>query len=557
MYIRETMKDALNSYYRSIHINDFSSYIKSDFRDNTLFDVSEERATKNIKESHAMLDQIFAWLKLPDISWEEEIELEICKDFCQYIIRNAEYYWYKFNLTHNTTPLPYVIKRLETYPLDSLESLNTYIGLLSQFPQKLSEMVDKMRGQEKRGILLPKAQLSICVQMIESLMQPDASLLHPTNRANLAISISTEDNYRISEAISALNTALESTLGYLNTEYNSAKKNVKPGLCNIDGGLEYYKQQIITYTSYDISPEELHRIGLRELDVTKSTMQDIIKQLGYDMDIPEFEQYLSEKRICFDNTPAELQARFDAAQEKITPRLKDFFGRAPRAGCRCQALPKNKESTTSWGYYSVPIGEETEGVFYYSAAELDIRSQIRTAAIVAHELLPGHHFQTNLISEDDNLPEICREHFNTAYADGWAEYSADLVHEMGVYDLYDLYGRYVWDMVLCCRLVVDTGLNALGWSIEQASAFMKENTILTDSEIFTETLRYSVDMPAQALAYKFGSLKMHEFRNKAESALGSKFDIKAYHNEVLRYGSAPLNILERIVDHYIAEAAIR
>ena len=195
--------------------------------------------------------------------------------------------------------------------------------------------------------------------------------------------------------------------------------------------------------------------------------------------------------------------------------------------------------------------EEKEGVFYYSAAELERRSQIRTAAIVAHELLPGHHFQTNLIAEDESLPLICREHFNTAYADGWAEYAADLAGEMGVYDLYDLYGRYVWDLVLCCRLAVDTGLNAMGWSMEKARSFMKENTNLTETEIHMETLRYSVDMPAQALAYKYGSLKMHEFRERSQRILKDRFDVRAYHEEILRYGSAPLHILEKIVDHYI------
>ena len=145
-----------------------------------------------------------------------------------------------------------------------------------------------------------------------------------------------------------------------------------------------------------------------------------------DYDLKEFQNYLQKNHICYDNTPQELQHRFDTVQRKIEPKIEDFFLRRPKAGCRCQALPSNKEGTTSWGYYSVPIGEEKEGVFYYSAAELDKRSQIRTAAIVAHELIPGHHFQINLIAEDESLPLICREHFNTAYADGWAEYAADL-----------------------------------------------------------------------------------------------------------------------------------
>ncbi len=553
MYIRDEFRRRMDRFYHSIHINDFSSFIKSDFRDDTLFDLSEERARSNGEESRALLAEIEGWRTLPDLSWEEEIELDIVEDFCRYILRNSEYFLYKFNLTHNTTPLPYVVKRLETFPLENKNDLDFYMMLLGQFPEKLAGMVEKMKKQEAHGILLPEEQMSICIHLIESLFQGEGSLLLPWQRSGVTLAISDEDRARISAAVAALNTALEEVMHYLKEEYNRSGKPAVPGLCNIPGGLEYYRQQIITYTSYAADPAELHAIGLRELEVTREKMRAIIRQLGYDMDLKEFEQLLKEKRICFDDTPEQLQQRFDTVQAKIEPKLQEFFLRQPKARCRSERLPAAKEKTTSWGYYSVPIGEEKEGVFWYSAAELDSRSQIRTAAIVGHELLPGHHFQTNLISEDESLPEISQQHFNTAYADGWAEYSADLVHEMGVYDLYDLYGRYVWDMVLCCRLVVDTGLNAMGWEIEKARAFMRENTILTDSEIFTETLRYSVDMPAQALAYKFGSLKMHELRDKAEAALGDRFDIRAYHDEVLRYGSAPLNVLEKIVDHYIAE----
>lgn len=552
MQIRKAIRSRMDQYYHSIHINDFSSFIKSDFRDEMLFDLSEERAERNAEESRTLLEEISVWRKLDDLSWEEEIELDIVEDFCRYILRNSEYFWYKFNLTHNTTPLPYVVKRLETFPLEQKNDLEFYIMLLEQFPQKLAGMVEKLRGQEERGILLPAEQLNICFHLIESLIQGDDSLLKPWHRDGVTLTFSENERDRIHGAVNALNEALGSVLRYLQEEYNKEGKAATPGLCHISGGMDYYRQQIITYTSYALDPAELHAIGLRELENTRGKMLAIIRQLGYDMELKEFEQMLQEKRICFDDTPQQLQQRFDSVQAKIEPKLSAYFLHEPEAGCRCQRLPASKEKTTSWGYYSVPIGEEKEGVFWYSAAELESRSQIRTAAIVAHELLPGHHFQTNLLSEDKSLPEISQQHFNTAYADGWAEYSADLVGEMGVYDLYDLYGRYVWDMVLCCRLVVDTGLNAMGWEMEKARDFMKKYTILTDSEIFTETLRYSVDMPAQALAYKFGSLKMHELRRKAEHALGDRFDIRAYHDEVLRYGSAPLNVLEKIVDHYIA-----
>jgi len=151
------------------------------------------------------------------------------------------------------------------------------------------------------------------------------------------------------------------------------------------------------------------------------------------------------------------------------------------------------------------------------------------------------------------MPKICNSHFNTAFADGWAEYSADLANEMGLYNDYDLYGRYLWDLVLCTRLVVDTGLNALGWTMDRAREFMRQNTTLTETEIFTESLRYAVDMPGQALAYKMGSLKMHELRRKAEMTLKDNFNIKDYHEAILQLGSVPLNILEKNINRFLTD----
>ena len=552
MRIKPEIRTALDNLYARVHINDFSSFIKSDFRDDMLFDLSEARAEKNYALCQDLLNQIIAWRRQPDTTAEELIILAVAEDFCRYIMRNSTYYWYKFNLTHNTCPLPYVFKRLETYPLLSPADLDKYLMLLAQFPLALDSMLDKLRGQKQRGIMLPEEQTGICLALLDSLIQLADSLLYPWNRREMGLRISPAQRRGLQELLPRINRTLAGMADYLRRDYYQGSRPGTPGLCHLPGGNDYYQELIVTYTSYRQAPEEIHAIGLRELAKTQGIMADIIRRLGLDLSIPAFQRYLTEKRICFDDSQGALQARFDRTLKMIRPRLNGYFLRQPQAGCRCQALPKSQEAATSWGYYSVPIGQEKEGVFYYSAAELDKRSQIRTAAIVAHELLPGHHFQVNLLSEDQTLPDIHREHFNTAFADGWAEYAADLANEMGVYDLYELYGRYVWDTVLCCRLVVDTGMNALGWSIAEARDFMAQNTFLTEKEIFTESLRYSVDMPGQALAYKYGALKMHEQRQKAEQALGPAFDIKAYHEEVLRYGSIPLDILEQNIGAFIA-----
>ena len=179
MKVRNEIRERLDRYYGKIHINDFSSFIKSDFRDGQLFDLSEERAQRNVEESQGMIRKIDLWLSEENVSWDEYIILKICRDFCEYIIRNGKFYWFKFNLTHNTTPLPYVVKRLETYPLTDKEALENYVKLLGQFPQKLREMLWKLKEQAKRHIYMPQEQVEIVIRMLQSLICTPETLLKP------------------------------------------------------------------------------------------------------------------------------------------------------------------------------------------------------------------------------------------------------------------------------------------------------------------------------------------------------------------------------------------
>ena len=309
MEIREEFRKELDGYYNRIHINDFSSFIKSDFRDGQLFDLSEERAAKNIRESRRMIDKIHFWISQPDITWEEKVILEICRDFCEYIIRNGRYYWYKFNLTHNTTPLPYVMKRLETYPINTQEDLERYEMLLGQFPQKLEEMLWKLKEQEERGILLPDEQLVIGIRLLESLQCPSDTYLKPWNRKSIDILISETSRIRIEKKITQLNNMLVHMIEEIKNNYNSGHRIILPGLCHINGGEEYYRQQIITYTSYPLDPKELHRLGLENLKITQEKMKKIIHKMGLDYNLKEFQTYLEENRICFDSTPQELDRK--------------------------------------------------------------------------------------------------------------------------------------------------------------------------------------------------------------------------------------------------------
>ena len=211
--------------------------------------------------------------------------------------------------------------------------------LLEQFPEKLAGMTEKLRGQEERGILLPAEQLDICLHLIESLFQGEESLLKPWQRSGVELELSESEKARINAAVEAMNNSLACILHYLKEEYNKEGNPAIPGLCHIPGGIDYYRQQIITYTSYALDPAELHAIGLRELENTHGKMLAIIRQLGYEMDLKAFEQMLQKKRICFDDTPEQLQQRFDNVQAKIEPKAPGFLPACAQSRLPLPATP--------------------------------------------------------------------------------------------------------------------------------------------------------------------------------------------------------------------------
>ena len=207
----------------------------------------------------------------------------------------------------------------------------------------------------------------------------------------------------------------------------------------------------------------------------------------------------------------------------------------------------------TFGYYDGPRKDKPEGHYLFNASKLEEKSQAWAGALIYHELIPGHHFQLSKVRESEDLTGFRSKVMFTSYAEGWAEYAATLAGEMGMYDEpMDEYGRCISDAFLTSRLVVDSGMNAFGWSLQQARDYMTQNTFFSEVEINSETLRYSSDIPGQALGYKLGDTKILELRERAQKALGNRFDIKEFHDVILDVGSIPLTALEWHVDQYIA-----
>ena len=324
------------------------------------------------------------------------------------------------------------------------------------------------------------------------------------------------------------------------------------GASALPNGAKWYALQVRSNTTTDLSPDAIHTIGLNEVKRIGAEMDDLAKSSGY-ADRASFVKELRTNPQYFAKTPAEILSAAAFQAKTIDGLLPHYFGRLPRLPYGVKPIPAETAETTTTAYYNG--GSPVSGIagnFYVNTSKLDQRPLWELPALTAHEAVPGHHNQIALQQEME-LPKF-RKYLTgfTAYVEGWALYSEHLGIEMGLYDTpAKNMGRLSYEMWRACRLVVDTGLHAKGWTKAQAIAFMHDNTALSDANIEAEVNRY-ITWPGQALGYKMGELKIRELRGRAEKALGAKFDLRAFHDTVLAQGAVPLDVLERTVDDWIA-----
>ena len=467
---------------------------------------------------------------------EDRISYSLLRWYAQKPIDNLRFFWLRSPVTPYTFQFAGVNDVFKMQHLDSAERAR----LLAEYGRYIDQISDVVREQERRGYVLPKPELPLVRGMITSFMQPpEKSALRGG-----------DDSPGVRDAIATIvNPSLQRLLDIFNADYEAHAPN-DVGLSQYPGGLDAYLHLIHVETSYDQTPEEIHQLGLKEIDRINGELDAVRKQTGFTGTLAEFRQFLKTDPRFFAKTPDEIGARRTDDLRKIEPQIPRFFAKLPRAPYDVRRLDPSLEASMTFGYYQVPTAMDAVGHYMYNGSKPNERNLLFAPALMLHELVPGHHFQLARQAENTSLPPFRRETHDTAYTEGWGEYSAALGNEMGIYaDPYDHAGRLMMDALLSARLVVDTGMNALGWSREKAMQYLRENTLLSDTEIATETLRYAVDIPAQALAYKIGSMKMIELRMNAQKALGRSFDIKEFHEWIIGSGSMPLSFLEQHVNY--------
>jgi len=483
-------------------------------------------------------------LTLDALVWETSMEIE-----------GFEHFWLTGFLTPYASPLRTLAQVFPALPLTAQEELERYLELAGRLPAFIATMETRARGQAERGIAVSEANLPNVVSTWraqatpaeQSLLWPDDSRLSDMPEASVMVF-----RAQLAQIVEEeVNPAFESLASYLEGGY----ADVAPagvGLSQYTGGPAYYRYLTRLNTTMEVSPEQVQEVGRQLLDEFRRSMEAIRQEVGFDGSREEFHELLRTDPRFFPSTPAEVADRLKSAADSMWSRVHDYFEVTQQAPYGARRLRADLEPTMTYGYYSPPSAADPMGYYNFNGSSLDERSWIGLTAIGLHELIPGHHFQVARQLENLSLPELRRSRRHTAYTEGWGSYASFLGLEAGVYeDPYSRYGLYALESFLATRLVVDPGMNYFGMTLEEGRAFMRENTLESATQIATESLRYSTDIPGQALGYQMGRQALIDLRNRARTELGDAFDLSAFHEAILENGSLPMVVLEHRISRFV------
>ena len=442
--------------------------------------------------------------------------------------------------------------QLEEPALHTLKDYRHYLAQLRQIPDYFDQQIANMRAGLKRGFSVPRAVLDGRDRSIAAeadLDKPAASRFYKPFRelppgidADRAQELRGQAQHVIRDQVIP---AYQKLLGFFRDEYvpNARKTLAAEDLPN---GKAFYRQQILEYTTLDEAPDAIHQTGLAEVKKIHAQMLKTMAEAGFKGSFAEFLQFLRTDPRFYAKTPQELLNKSAWVAKRVDGQMSRFFGHLPRAHFTIKPVP-----AAIAPYYT--SGRGGPDVYLVNTYDLKSRPLYNMPALTLHESYPGHALQLELAREATGQPEFRRDGYISAFGEGWGLYSEYLGREMGIYDTpYKRFGYLTYQMWRACRLVVDTGIHHLGWSRQKAIDYMMGNTALSRREVENEVDRY-ISWPGQALSYELGYLEIRRLRAKATQALGSKFDLRHFHDTVLSLGSVPLPVLAWRIDRFVAE----
>jgi uncharacterized protein (DUF885 family) len=445
-------------------------------------------------------------------------------------------------------------------PFKTVEDYENFLGRIEGFVTWMEQAEANMREGMSQGLTQPRVLMERVVPQLESQLVPaveNSAFFKPVS--DMPQSFSEEDRARLTAAYTeAIDTKLipayRRMRDFVRDEYIPAARD-SHGMNALPGGPERYAFLVRQTTTTDLSPEEIHAIGLAEVARIHEEMQGVMNQVEFEGDLHEFFDFLNTDPQFYFTERQELLDGYNALRDVIEPNAPKLFRPIPRAGSEIRLVEPFREKSASGGQYrgASPDGSRP-GVFFANAFDLSARPKWAMESLFLHEAVPGHHFQGALTLELDELPRFRQFGGYTAYGEGWGLYAESLGRELGAYtDPYQYFGKLNAELWRAIRLVVDTGLHYYGWTREDVLEYMYANSAVAEARAVSEAERFMA-IPSQALAYKIGELKIQELRDRAEAALGEGFDIREFHAQVLDSGELPLAVLEARIDRWIESA---
>ncbi|HET7747494.1 MAG TPA: DUF885 domain-containing protein [Vicinamibacteria bacterium] len=444
-----------------------------------------------------------------------------------------------------------------TTPLRTVSDYEKYITRLRGFRPYFDQQIENMREGMRTGFTQPRAVLdgfdtTIAPHAVDDVEK--SAFFAPFRALPDTIPAAEQERLRAQGRAAVAESVLpafRTLLSFFRGEYLPGAR-ATTGAADLPEGRGLYAYLVRRHTTLDVTPEEVHRVGLGEVERIRREMEEVIRAVGFQGDFAAFLKFLRTDPRFYAKTPEALLKEASAIAKRMDGKLPGLFATLPRLPYGVEPVPPDIAPRYTSGRYVPGAADGTRaGTYWVNTHALESRPLYNLEALTLHEAVPGHHLQVARSQELTHLPAFRRHEYVTAFGEGWGLYSERLGLEAGFYkDPYSNFGRLTYEMWRACRLVVDTGLHALGWSREKARDYLASNTALPLHEVQTEIDRY-ISWPGQALAYKMGELKIRALRAEAEKELGASFDVRAFHDVVLGSGSVPLSVLERTVRAWI------
>lgn len=447
------------------------------------------------------------------------------------------------------------------HPFKTVRDYDDFLARVDDFLVIVDQAIKNMRKGAAAGIVQPTVLMEKVLPQLESQIVDDVeqSMFYSPVK-NMPEDFSTAERERLASAyreaiLTKIVPAYRRMHNFIGDDYlGTTRPSV--GIAELPDGEAWYAYLVRQRTTTDLTPAEIHQIGLDEVARIHGEMRGVMNEVGFEGDLQDFFEYLnSDERFYFD-TPEELIQGYRDMTAEVTEKTRKLFDVAPKTGFEVRAVEPYREKSASGGSYQRGTPDGTRpGVFYANTYDIKARPKWAMESLFLHEAIPGHYFQIEIQQELEGVPRFRRFGGYTAFTEGWGLYAESLGKELGMYsDPYQYFGALNAELWRAIRLVVDTGLHSKGWSRQDVLDYMYANSAVKEARAVSEAERYMA-IPGQALAYKIGQLKIRELRTRAEEKLGDRFDVVAFHRLVLSQGSMPLTLLEQRVDRWISEQA--